>query len=297
MGLVGKLYKRLVKGEPLTYKEMDDNFSNIEQEVDGKANATHTHSQADVQGLKNDLDGKLSFAQKGQEGGVAELDENGRLKSGQVNVIADSFTIHGYENNDNLFSSLPKDLKFLSLANGMQINDEYATYDFREFYRLQAMLIASLDDSIKKKVLLPEHTKTFFTYGIEGLVLNISANIKRLALQDIDVIQINNLSKATDVHIVNISDTNLNEFFLSDNWSSLQDCDLKDNMMPDGALDEFIDSAIALAEKEGVTDVSIDVRDNVGHTSKEEEIQYLVDSYNWTILYDQKDSYYTNGSN
>lgn len=78
------LIKRLIKGIKLTHQEMDDNLTAIEQAVNAKAEAEHTHEIGDIDSLTNYLDNKIDTNQKGVANGVATLGAEAKIPTDQI---------------------------------------------------------------------------------------------------------------------------------------------------------------------------------------------------------------------
>lgn len=78
------LIKRLVLGRKLTKEEGDQNWTDIETAVNGKANTVHTHSISAVTGLQAALDGKIATSARGAANGVASLGSDGKVPLNQL---------------------------------------------------------------------------------------------------------------------------------------------------------------------------------------------------------------------
>lgn len=81
----GKMIVKLSGGNYLTLTDTDA----IQEIVAGKAAASHTHGQSDITGLETALAGKISTSAKGANGGVAELNANGKVPSSQLPSYVD----------------------------------------------------------------------------------------------------------------------------------------------------------------------------------------------------------------
>lgn len=70
------LFKRLVEAVELAWEQVDQNWANIETEVNGKAPINHTHPISDITGLQLLLDAqKVRVVQNGQTLTVAKETE------------------------------------------------------------------------------------------------------------------------------------------------------------------------------------------------------------------------------
>lgn len=78
------LKKRSILGRELQWEEVDQNWSDIEQNLAQKANTAHTHSISNISGLQNALDLKIGLLQKGAANGVATLDATGKIPLSQL---------------------------------------------------------------------------------------------------------------------------------------------------------------------------------------------------------------------
>ncbi len=78
------LIKRLVLGRKLTFEEGDQNLTDIETAVNGKANTVHTHSISNVTGLQAALDAKIATSARGANNGVASLGSDGKVPLNQL---------------------------------------------------------------------------------------------------------------------------------------------------------------------------------------------------------------------
>lgn len=78
------LKKRSILGRELLWEEVDQNWSDIEQNFTQKANTVHTHNISSISGLQNALDLKIGLLQKGAVNGVATLDGAGKIPLSQL---------------------------------------------------------------------------------------------------------------------------------------------------------------------------------------------------------------------
>lgn len=69
--------------------------SDIQTQINGKANTSHTHVISDVTGLQDALDDKIETSERGAVNGVATLGADGKLTNSQVPAIAitDTFVV------------------------------------------------------------------------------------------------------------------------------------------------------------------------------------------------------------
>lgn len=70
---------RSSKGSELTHNEMDNNFTELEQRIAGKANASHTHSIANINGLQDELDGKIDEGAVNVANGLLRLNSSAKV--------------------------------------------------------------------------------------------------------------------------------------------------------------------------------------------------------------------------
>lgn len=81
------LIKRLVLGRKLTHEEGDQNWSDIETAVNGKAPLSHSHSISNITGLTAELAAKLPTSARGSSNGVASLGADGKVPLSQLPAI------------------------------------------------------------------------------------------------------------------------------------------------------------------------------------------------------------------
>lgn len=70
---------RALKGSELTHNEMDNNFSELESRIAGKANTSHTHSIANINGLQDELDGKIDEGAVNVANGLLQLNSSAKV--------------------------------------------------------------------------------------------------------------------------------------------------------------------------------------------------------------------------
>jgi Phage tail repeat like len=91
---------RLVKGSELTTQELDDNFSELDQRINTKANTSHTHSIANITGLQDALDEKYEIGDVNVANGLLQLDAQGKVPCSLLN---DCFDVASKVSSSDLF--------------------------------------------------------------------------------------------------------------------------------------------------------------------------------------------------
>lgn len=70
---------RSIKGSELTHNELDNNFSELEERINGKSNISHIHTIEDVSGLQDELDGKIDEGNVNVADGLLRLNSSAKI--------------------------------------------------------------------------------------------------------------------------------------------------------------------------------------------------------------------------
>lgn len=92
---------RSEKGSALTHAELDSNFSTLQQQINEKANTTHTHIIGDITNLQDELDNKIDRDDDvNVANGLLQLDANAKIPCIFLN---DCFDVASKVSNNDLF--------------------------------------------------------------------------------------------------------------------------------------------------------------------------------------------------
>lgn len=91
---------RAGKGSELTHAELDNNFNELEDRIDGKANVSHTHSMSAITGLSDALNAKVDLDDANIPNGFVQLNPSGKIP---CELLNDCFDVASKVSSSDLF--------------------------------------------------------------------------------------------------------------------------------------------------------------------------------------------------